>query len=426
MQTELPILRANEVFVAGRQPTITYNPRDERHLEQEVRTYVSQPGKALSVAGPTKSGKTVLIGRLLPPDRAIWIQGSDLENIASFWRAIVDGVDAFDQVSETLDEGTSDNTQFGGQIGLPHAISFNFSRGRQSTATTSRAGARTRPAPDVAREALAETPYPVIVDDFHYVEHNVRRAVARAVKSLITITHVILIAVPHEAFEVVRSEPDMDARMWQLRIQHWSVEELELLGEQGCAALNIVDEGGAVRRTLAQASYGAPFLMQQLCFDYAISLGVETTATTPVIATPPGDWEAFLRRVADRTTPGVFESLARGPNPRGQQRIDRVLKDGRKTDIYGAILLAISKAGARTTLGPGDLVRILDGELQANVPTRQQVAASLGHMRDIAKKARGSGDAALDFKDEQLHVLDPFLSFYLRYGSWTLPVAAQP
>jgi hypothetical protein len=32
----LPILRTNEVFVAGSQPTITYNPRDERHLERAV------------------------------------------------------------------------------------------------------------------------------------------------------------------------------------------------------------------------------------------------------------------------------------------------------------------------------------------------------------------------------------------------------
>ena len=82
MQEQLPIFSTNEVFVAGKQPTITYNPRDDRHLEQEVRGYVDQLGKALSVSGPTKSGKTVLIERLLPPDRAIWIQGSEERHAA--------------------------------------------------------------------------------------------------------------------------------------------------------------------------------------------------------------------------------------------------------------------------------------------------------------------------------------------------------
>lgn len=44
-------------------------------------------------------------------------------------------------------------------------------------------------------------------------------------------------------------------------------------------------------------------------------------------------------------------------------------------------------------------------------------------MRDIAREARGSGDPALDYKDDELHILDPFLSFYLRYGSWDMPGA---
>jgi hypothetical protein len=425
MQISLPIFNTSEVFVAGKQPTITYNPRDDRHLEREVRSYVGQPGKALSVSGPTKSGKTVLIDRLLPPDRAIWIQGSDLDAIASFWRAIVDGVDAFDQVGQTLDEGTTDGNELGVQVGLPHAINFSWHRSRQSTQASSRSGSRSRPLADVAREALTEVPYPVIVDDFHYVEASVKRAVARAVKTLISTTHVILIAVPHEAFEAVRAEPDMDARIWQLRIAHWSTAELEFIAREGFAALNVIDPDERVGQRLAQASYGAPFLMQQLCYDYSISLGVTSTSSEPITAAPPDDWDAFFRRISDRSVPGVFSSLARGPNPRGQQRINRILSDGRITDIYGAILFAISKTGSRTSIRPTELVRILDQNLRENVPTRQQIVASLGHMREIALEGRGTGDAALDFKNDELHMLDPFLSFYLRYGSWRLPTAAE-
>jgi hypothetical protein len=92
------IWKTKEVFVAGDVPTITYNPRDDLHLEQEVRDYRDQPGKALSVSGPSKSGKTVLIERLFPRTSAIWVQGSDLSSVDRLWQRLADGLNAFDQI----------------------------------------------------------------------------------------------------------------------------------------------------------------------------------------------------------------------------------------------------------------------------------------------------------------------------------------
>jgi hypothetical protein len=53
-------------------------------------------------------------------------------------------------------------------------------------------------------------------------------------------------------------------------------------------------------------------------------------------------------------------------------------------------------------------------------PPRQRISLSLGHMSTIAKKQRGTGDPAVSFKDEVLNILDPFLLFYLRYGTYSL------
>lgn len=39
-------------------------------------------------------------------------------------------------------------------------------------------------------------------------------------------------------------------------------------------------------------------------------------------------------------------------------------------------------------------------------------------MANIAEQERGSGDPALAYKDDELHILDPFLLFFLRHGSW--------
>ena len=50
----------------------------------------------------------------------------------------------------------------------------------------------------------------------------------------------------------------------------------------------------------------------------------------------------------------------------------------------------------------------------------QQIAASLGHMATIALENRGTGDAAIAYKNDELHVLDPFLLFYLTFGTWSV------
>jgi hypothetical protein len=50
----------------------------------------------------------------------------------------------------------------------------------------------------------------------------------------------------------------------------------------------------------------------------------------------------------------------------------------------------------------------------------QQITSSLGHIASIAFENRGTSDAAVAYKNDELHVLDPFLLFYLTFGSWSV------
>lgn len=67
------MLRIGDVFVPGGFPEITYVPRDELQLERRLNDYVAERFKVLSLSGPTKSGKTVLVKRVIPD--AIWVSG---------------------------------------------------------------------------------------------------------------------------------------------------------------------------------------------------------------------------------------------------------------------------------------------------------------------------------------------------------------
>jgi hypothetical protein len=169
---------------------------------------------------------------------------------------------------------------------------------------------------------------------------------------------------------------------------------------------------------LAETSYGAPFLMQQLCHDYALSIGVKERANEDVEAVGPGDWREFFTRVASRTKPGVFDKLLAGPDPRGRGRTERRFKTvDAKTDIYGAVLFALSDIGVDAPIRHQEIVRALEKSFHAP-PQTNQVTSALRHMRDIAFESRGASDPALDYKDGRVYVMDPFLSFYLDYGPW--------
>lgn len=75
------MVRASQVFIPGGQPTFTYNPRAELRLEDRLAEYLDDPHKLLSVSGPTKSGKTVLVRTLLPEDKSVWISGGTVGQV---------------------------------------------------------------------------------------------------------------------------------------------------------------------------------------------------------------------------------------------------------------------------------------------------------------------------------------------------------
>ena len=81
-------MRVGDVFVPGGLPSVTYNPRADLGLEEQVRDYVDERHKILSLSGPTKSGKTVLLKTVIP--KAIWVSGGSIDTADSFWGAVTD------------------------------------------------------------------------------------------------------------------------------------------------------------------------------------------------------------------------------------------------------------------------------------------------------------------------------------------------
>lgn len=406
------------VFVAGGTPEVTYNPRSARHLESEVQGFLGQAGKALSVFGPTKCGKTVLIERQLPQDEAIWIQGADMTSAEDLWRRVVD----FFGLWDTVEVSTGQNR--GGSGGLSADVNAGIfkvggSVGESTGSTYQQRSSRTRALADVAREALRAVETPIVIDDFHFVPDHSRQEIARAIKSIIPHCPVIMIAVPYDAFEAVMAEPDLGGRVWHLELKPWNEDELQFIASAGFEALNLVDADGRLGERCSKEAMGAPFLMQQLCYEVCTTRQILKRPALRQTIAAPDQWVSFLERLATRTRPPIFLKLLEGKKPRGTERLmRRFVEDQREFDIYGCVLRAIQKLGAKAVTTYAEINQLLTAPAVLPAPNGQQVGGALAHMSEIADGLRGTGDPAFVYKDERAYLVDPFLRFYLSRGGW--------
>ena len=245
-------LRVGQVFVAGGLPTLTYVPRDEHGLEQKVADYIDERYRILSVSGPTKTGKTVLLKKALKDTDAIWISGGTISDIGDFWDIVADGL----HLPIKIEEGQS----FVGS-------------------STEIRAARNRSASAAARGALRSDLPPLVIDDFHYISSDVQLQIVRGLKDLVFEgLPVIVISVPHRAYNVVRVEKEMTGRVEQVEVGFWSNDVLTAIAHQGFSALNISDKRGRIARRLAGESFSSPHLMQDFCLQVCKVNGIRENA----------------------------------------------------------------------------------------------------------------------------------------------------
>ncbi|MEU3247455.1 ATP-binding protein [Streptomyces sp. NPDC006875] len=360
------------VFVAGRLPTVTYNPRERLGLEPQLQEYLEDRGALLSVSGPTKTGKTTLLRSVA--DSGIWLSGGAVSSKEEFWRGVGEGI--YDGSDEAA---------------------------RQSVGK-------------IRRDLLASDRC-LVVDDFHYIEQKVQLEIVRSLKDLVFDgLPAIVASVPHRAYDAVRVEKEMTGRVTHLSISPWDDEELISIATKGFVALNLVDTDSDLARRLSKESFSSPHLMQQFCKRLCRENGITRAAVDPYTLEAPASWINFFSQSATDTSKAAFDLLAQGPRRR-TDRIQRELTDSRTVDIYGAVLEAIANTGPVLSIGYDQLRASLREVLANEVPQRHEVTRVLDQMTKIAKEDI-EGEPVVDYDEglSTLHVSDPYFAFYLRWG----------
>ena len=404
------------MFVPGGLPTITYNPREKLQLEEQVRDYLESRHKILSVSGPTKSGKTVLLRSVVT--NGIWVSGGEIHSFEEFWSAVADQLEVFPEEEQATSEREASSTSSSGEasarplgVGVRGAKGSSTESGTEATRTTG----RRRPIHLAAKERLLREGSVLVIDDFHYVDFDVQLEIIRSLKDAVFEgAGVILAAVPHRAYDAVRVEKEMTGRVEQLQIEFWSTEELLGIAREGFRALNVQNSLGIAER-LADESFQSPFLMQDFCLEVCKKNEVREASETPV-ELEELNWPEFFKSRASAASKAAFDLLARGPRQRTDRK-PRLMRDRTTTDIYGAVLAGIAHTGPLTSMTYEELRSALRYVLSEDPPQRHEVTRVLEEMSKIARDEI-EGEPVVDFDAElgTLHISDPYFAYFLRWA----------
>ena len=248
-----------EVFPTAGTPKYTYQSRLE--LEQKVDRYAKHGSGLLSVFGPTKAGKSVLVRRLMPT--ALYVRG-DVLTEAELWNIASTRLGTYTGRSKGKKQSTS------WILGITARISAGWVALTGRAETTAMTGFESgQSASDdtktVVLAALAKAKQAIIIDDFHFMPRAEQKKVMAAVKGFIDDGHrAVIITAEHRAHQVGSLIGNMAGRITPAPVPSWETDDLEKIAVTGFKELKIADPT-RLASILAENSFGSPQLMQRLC-----------------------------------------------------------------------------------------------------------------------------------------------------------------
>ncbi|GAA4317325.1 hypothetical protein GCM10023149_14840 [Mucilaginibacter gynuensis] len=419
LSQEKNIHRTNKVFVPGGLPKLTYNPRNSLDLEKHLRKANDNLCKLVMVTGSTKSGKTVLTKTVFEKGKSVWFDGGAFNSEEDLWNDIAEQLEL--SVGESRTQSTSNNSNIVIGAGLQTSLfpvkgKIDGSKTDGTTNANSVTKTTKRSAKALCLEALNERQTPLVIDDFHYIPRTSQGNIVRALKAVIYEgAPVIFLAIPHRRLDAVKVEREMTGRVETIQVPVWELEELCEIARIGFPLLN-VKVSSKIIDSFANEAIGSPHLMQEFCRELCSANQIdETLKLEKSIEEAPMDM--LFKKVAIGTGKIMFDKLSKGPRQRSD-RIQRTLKDGRQTDIYGLVLQALAE------IKPG-MAKVDYEELRTKMrdiisekpPAAHEISRVLDHMSNIASSDESS-TPVLDWEkeDRTLHITDPFFAYYLRWG----------
>jgi hypothetical protein len=382
--------------------------RQEFHVERTVARAIAAPNQIVSLAGPSKTGKTVLCRKVLGDREYIWLDGGEIESAISMWNSVCSELNIADEVT------TSDERSSGLEGGLAAPIiSAKGSKLRKRVTAEKRAINSISGALDT----LVADNIILVVDDFHYLAPEIRTTFLRNVKGAVfNGLKVLLLSVTHRAFDAIKAESELTGRFISIALPNWTKDELKQIATRGFSALGVNSRDALIEK-LAHEAQDSPFLMQKFCWEICFDCNIEYATTILVTErsiSAEYDAEAMFVRLAHDAGLPIYQKLVAGPQSR-KSHTKRPLRGGGEADIYEALLLALAETGPKSTISYDELRGSLNAILTDMVPQKHEITSALKHLAAVSMKT--GTEVAIDWDEDkrEVNLTDPYLRFFLRW-----------
>jgi hypothetical protein len=391
-------------------------------LERKLERAVATPKVVISISGPSKSGKTVLVEKVVGKDSMILVSGAEVQNGEDLWSKVLSWMDLPASVVEqtTKSSGQRLGTEASGKAGFVVAeASGKTSYDR--TRSTATAVTETRSDDALARvvREIANSTFVVFLDDFHYIPENGRTDVARHIKAGAERgIRVCVATVPHRADDVVRTNHELRGRLAQVDTSFWTVEELAQIAIAGFSKLLVgITPQQATR--LAEEACGSPQLMQRICLDVCFDLGIRHEQTGNATINLEGTrLQSILEQSSTHADFGtMIANMHQGPKTRGTERRVHKLVDGSEGDVYRVLLLALAHGNPTMVLPYNLLMQRIEAVCTTEPPAASSIVQACRQLDAIAKRIAPT-ERVLEWADQELtgtlNIVNPYFLFYLR------------
>jgi len=424
------MLKATDVFTPGAFPEHTYIDRllkpDDTHgqnLEQLLRDALDTKGQLVSLAGPSKSGKTVLVEKVVGQDKLISVSGVGVRSPDDIWAKVLAylGVPSSNVVAEAVGSEKSATVSAKGKAGVFGVLGGEVGGEGGLKATDSRTTTQTFSISGLRRvqSEIANSDFVVLVDDFHYMPRDVQAEAAKALKEAVRLgIKICTAAVLHRGDDILRANPELRGRVSTLDLTYWKLDDLVQIAVSGFSKLN-VEIGSHWLQKFAVEAAGSPQLMQQICLQACFVLDKRERQSKLINV---GISDAVLERIFEQVSitadfRSLVDVLDSGPKTRGTERKMYRFIDGTNGDVYRCVLKAVALNPPVLSFPYAALLERTERVCVGEDPVGSSVTGTCVHMARLAED-KFPNERVIDWDDQTqiLDIPDPYFLFYLRWS----------
>ncbi|NPC72929.1 hypothetical protein HPP05_24595 [Corallococcus exiguus] len=415
-------LKTTSVFTPGTFPVHSYVERKDKELETELRDALNTPGQVVSLSGPSKSGKTVLVERVVGRDLVITVTGATVKSPEDVWAKVLDWKGSPSQETKTLagQVEISGSTSATVKAGLPFVVEGKGTVGGGGKVGTTYSSASVDSRRGMAQvvEELAHKDTVILLDDFHYMSREIQIEVAKQIKEAVRQgVKICTASVPHRSDDVVRSNPELRGRVRAIDLTYWSKDELLQIAILGFSALGVGIDFETLEIAAVEAA-GSPQLMQLICLQFCLDLGIRegVVGTAQYELGEDARRRVFEKASANTDYRSLVKMLEGGPKTRGIDRKTFVFKDGTSGDVYRTILRAISSNPPSLSFNYDQLRERTGRECTGDGPSGSSISGSCVQMKKISDDLDREHAIDWDEEKEVFDIIDPYFLYYLRWS----------